>query len=87
MRSMLYEVSSYPPPGLISPFNSDARRDMDFFTFLNSIPSLSYYLTICAKTGLSEDRTDRILLKLLRLGIQAEQRMYRVTGSVNTQKG
>ena len=35
-RSILLEVSTYPKPGLVTPFSSGAHRDMDFTLFLKS---------------------------------------------------
>lgn len=41
IQAMLYEVSSYPSPGLVSPMSNGAHRDMDYFTFIDSTSVLS----------------------------------------------
>ena len=33
IKSLLYEVTASPKPGLVDRFNSGAHRDMDIFTF------------------------------------------------------
>jgi len=43
-KALLYEVALTPKPGLVDRNNSGAHSDMDFFTFLDSIVSLSPYL-------------------------------------------
>ncbi|MCF7953621.1 MAG: triphosphoribosyl-dephospho-CoA synthase [Spirochaetales bacterium] len=44
VRSMLFEVSASPKPGLVDRFSSGAHGDMDYFTFLASITAISPYL-------------------------------------------
>ena len=36
VRSLLYEVSVSPKPGLVDRFDSGAHNEMDFFTYLHS---------------------------------------------------
>ena len=33
IKSILFEVSASPKPGLVDRYNSGAHKDMDFFTF------------------------------------------------------
>ena len=40
-RSILLEVSTYPKPGLVTPFSSGAHSDMDFTPSLKSTAVLS----------------------------------------------
>lgn len=87
IRSMLYEVSCFPSPGLVSPFDSGAHKDMDFYLFLKSISSLYHYIESCAVVGYSVDNADNILPKVRKIGIESEKRMFQVTGGINTQKG
>lgn len=89
IKSMLYEVSTTPKPGLVDRLNSGAHNDMDFFTFVDSSVSLKDYFYNCVKLGYEFKEVDyRLLLKHLRpLGIGAEQTMYTATNGVNTHKG
>lgn len=88
IKSMLYELSASPKPGLVDRNNSGAHDDMDFFTFLNSISVLGPYFNLCSKLGLNYRGNYKELLKDLRpLGIEAERDMFKATGGVNTHKG
>lgn len=89
IKSILYEVSATPKPGLVDRNNSGAHRDMDFFTFLSSSSVLSLYFYNCTNQGILFQSGDyRDLLKALRpLGIKAEEDMLKATKGVNTHKG
>lgn len=84
--SMLYEVASYPSPGLVSPFSSGSHRDMDFFTFLRSSSVLFFPMVLCAEVGRRES-LKHMLDELRKIGVEAERRMFKFTSGVNTQKG
>ncbi|MCS7232755.1 MAG: triphosphoribosyl-dephospho-CoA synthase [Synergistetes bacterium] len=86
LTSMLYEVASYPSPGLVSPFSSGSHKDMDFFIFLKSSSVLFFPIALCAEIGRREE-LEAIFGKLRKIGVEAERRMFEVTGGVNTQKG
>lgn len=83
--SMLYEISTYPSPGLVSPNSSGAHSDMDYFTFLRSTSAISTAMLECALVGVNEESD--YLNKLRKIGIEAEKRMFKITEGVNTQKG
>jgi triphosphoribosyl-dephospho-CoA synthase CitG len=87
VKSMLYEVSSFPSPGLVSPFGPGVHRDMDYFTFLKSISVMFTPLAQSAQTGMDEEYSGIIMPRLRKIGINAEKRMYQATGGINTQKG
>lgn len=89
VKSMLYEVSTTPKPGLVDRSNSGAHNDMDFFTFIDSSIALKNYFYNCAKRGFEFEDTDyKLLMNNLRpLGINAEKSMYLATKGVNTHKG
>lgn len=86
LMSMLYEVASYPSPGLVSPFSSGSHKDMNFYTFLRSSSVLMFPIALCAEIGLRED-LNLILERIRKIGEKAEKRMFEVTSGVNTQKG
>ena len=46
-RSLLYEVSITPKPGLVDRIDSGAHTDMDFFTYLDSSVALTF---ACSRT-------------------------------------
>lgn len=89
IKSMLYEVSTTPKPGLVDRNNSGAHKDMDFFTFINSSVVCHDYFYNCVKAGLDfEDPDFRKLLILIRpFGIKAEETMFQATDNINTHKG
>lgn len=86
LRSMLYEVSSFPSPGLVSPISPGAHSDMDFYTFLKSSSVLMFPMALCAEIGYKTS-VEYILPEIRKVGLKAEKRMYEVTSGINTQKG
>ena len=88
-RSLLYEVSVSPKPGLVDRFDSGAHADMDFFTYLDSSVALTEYFRLAYLEGASSCwlAPPELFPHLRRLGVQAEQQMYAATGGVNTHKG
>lgn len=89
VRAMLYEVSVTPKPGLVDRRNSGAHRDMDFFTFLDSIAVLGpWFRRFCLLGFSSAEREDAVLFSSARsLGQEAEEAMRSATGGVNTHQG
>lgn len=89
VKSLIYEVSATPKPGLVDRNNPGAHRDMDFFTFIDSSLELTDYFYECTYIGsnfYNEDKT--MLLKEIRpRGIKAENDMFLATKGVNTHKG
>ena len=87
-RALLYEVSVTPKPGLVDRQNNGSHRDMDLFCFVDSACVLYPYFRACTKMGMKEELSPQQLFESLRpLGKDAEERMYRMTGGVNTHKG
>lgn len=96
VRSLLYEVSTTPKPGLVDRSNSGAHDDMDFFTFMNSSAALANYFFKCSRETFiyinSLDNVENINYQVLferlkSLGIKAEENMFEATNNVNTHKG
>lgn len=89
LKSLLYEVSVTPKPGLVDPSSHGAHPDMTVFTFIDSSLSLEQYFYDCAVMGLNFSKTN--LTQLFRdirpLGIQAEKEMFLATKNINTHKG
>lgn len=88
IRSMLYEVSCTPKPGLVDMNNNGAHRDMNYSTFLSSITALAPYFRRIAREAVDWYGTRQELFDRIRpLGIKAERDMLTATGGINTHKG
>src|SRR5690554_5961831 len=89
IKTMLFEVSTTPKPGLVDRSNSGAHKDMDFYTFMESSASLAHTFYQCALSGLEfKGKSLNELMNSLRpIGIEGEKRMYRATKGINTHKG
>lgn len=89
VRALLYEVCTAPKPGLVDRLGPGSHRDMDIFTFMSSTAALQDYFTQCARYAMERrhDPAEALLPHLRLLGREAEARMYRATGGVNTHKG
>lgn len=87
LKSVLYEISCYPSPGLVSPISSGAHKDMDHFTFLDSIAALDPYIYKFAKCGYLNAMNKEIFNEIRSIGIEAEHAMLESTKGINTYKG
>ncbi len=87
VQAMIYEVSCYPSPGLVSPVSCGAHKDMDFFTFIDSTSVLSKYLTLFVQEGFSDKSYKEIFDSIRKMGIIAEKDMFVKTNGINTHKG
>jgi len=88
IKSLLYEVSLTPKPGLVDFEKNGSHNDMDYFTFLNSTAALSPYFSELAKKGFDfKDDFKNALPVIRNIGLQMESAMFKATNGVNTQKG
>lgn len=78
------ELEAYPKPGLVSPVDSGAHRDMDFDLMCRSAASLRRPFARLAAAGRQGHRFDTALAPL---GRAAERAMLEATGGVNTHRG
>lgn len=87
--SLLDEVSVTPKPGLVDRANTGSHQDMDLSTFVASTTTLVPWFRNCAQIGLETWREppEEVFPLLRRLGMEAEQAMFRSTGGINTHKG
>ncbi|RSZ61024.1 triphosphoribosyl-dephospho-CoA synthase MdcB [Massilia atriviolacea] len=83
IASLYAELALYPKPGLVSLIDNGSHTDMDALTFMRSLFSLRHYFRRICMAG-SEGAPFHALK---RLGIDAEARMLRATGGVNTHRG
>ena len=77
------ELALEPKPGLVSFANSGSHVDMDAGTFMRSLFALRHYFPAIAAAG----ATGAHFPVLESLGIDAERRMLRATGGINTHRG
>ena len=88
LKSLLYEVSVTPKPGLVDRDNPGAHGDMDYYSFIDSAAALAPYFSRCAALGRdSLCGPGDMLARLRPLGMEAEEAMKRATGGANTHKG
>lgn len=87
IQAMLYEVACFPSPGLVSPVSRGAHKDMNFFTFIDSISVLSRYMIMFVQEGFSDKSCKELFHSVRILGIKAEKDMFVKTKGVNTYKG
>lgn len=87
IKSLLYEVSCFPSPGLVSPISNGAHNDMDYYTFLDSIATIGPKFKKIAEIGFLDIPTENLLSKIRPIGIEIEKDMFEVTNNINTHKG
>ncbi|NLM04356.1 MAG: triphosphoribosyl-dephospho-CoA synthase CitG [Clostridiales bacterium] len=87
VKSMLYEISCFPSPGLVSPISSGAHDDMDYYTFIDSTMALNKYFPLFVQEGLTSRDCKKIFNSIRQIGIEAEKEMFKATNGVNTHKG
>lgn len=83
IRALYRELILYPKPGLVSPIDQGAHRDMNVSHFWRSLFALRGYFGTIAEAG----ARDAPFTELQKLGLAAENRMMRATGGVNTHRG
>ena len=83
LNALCQELCAYPKPGLVSFIDSGSHQDMDASTFVRSLFSLRHYFRDVALAGMGNAGFN----DLRRLGLDAESRMLRATGNINTHRG
>jgi triphosphoribosyl-dephospho-CoA synthase len=82
--SCLYsELALYPKPGLVSFVDNGSHADMNAQTFMRSLFALRHYFAGICRAGIDDAPMGQLKL----LGIEAEARMLRATGGINTHRG
>ena len=77
------ELVLYPKPGLVSLVDNGSHTDMTAVTFMRSLFALRHYFARICRAGID----DAPFSVLKQLGIEAEARMLRATGGINTHRG
>lgn len=83
VRSLYAELALYPKPGLVSFVDNGSHRDMTAATFMRSMFALRRYFLAITQAGV----VDAPFHVLKALGVDAERRMLRATGGINTHRG
>jgi len=83
VRNLYAELALYPKPGLVSLVDNGSHADMTAATFVRSLFALRRYFLDITRAGMH----DAPFHVLRQLGIEAEARMLRATGGVNTHRG
>lgn len=86
-QAMLYEVSCFPSPGLVSPVSNGSHKDMNFYTFIDSTVVLNKYMVKFSEAGFNSESLEELFKSLRKIGIQAEEEMFLKTNNINTHKG
>ncbi|WP_438467032.1 triphosphoribosyl-dephospho-CoA synthase CitG [Streptococcus pluranimalium] len=89
LKSLLYEVSLSPKPGLVDRLDNGAHDDMGFQTFIDSSLALAPFFEVYVSTGFEmSSQTPQETFKHLRdIGIKVEDAMFTATKGINTHKG
>lgn len=87
-RSILYEATLTPKPGLVDAIDSGAHKDMNIYTFIDSSVNLYKGFYLYAKAGLICKQGEKELFKEIRnIGVIVEKDMFNATHNINTHKG
>jgi triphosphoribosyl-dephospho-CoA synthase len=86
-KSMLYEVTCFPSPGLVSINSNGAHKDMDYYTFIDSTSILIKYLFEITKCSFSNKSPKSLFNEIRQIGIVGEKSMLKATKGVNTHRG
>jgi holo-ACP synthase/triphosphoribosyl-dephospho-CoA synthase len=86
-KASSFELMVSMKPGLVTYTDSGSHTDMDRFTFAKSQASLLTYYRDCFLLGWDTVDDDKHILSLRLNGMEAEQRMFRATGGINTHRG
>lgn len=88
LRALLYEVVTFPKPGLVDPIDHSTHPDMDVYTFIDSSFSLIPYFEKCIASAQKTNSNPLELFEEIRIhGVEAEKKMFAATNNVNTHKG
>jgi triphosphoribosyl-dephospho-CoA synthase len=83
VASLYDELVLYPKPGLVSLVDNGSHDDMTAQTFFRSLFSLRGYFIRITEAGMRKAPFH----ELKQLGMDAESRMLRATGGINTHRG
>ncbi|MFJ1268075.1 triphosphoribosyl-dephospho-CoA synthase MdcB [Legionella lytica] len=83
VRALYDEIALYPKPGLVSFVDTGAHQDMNGALFFRSLFGLRhYFIHVGHQAALNAPQAE-----LVKLGLQAEQTMQKITSGVNTHRG
>lgn len=90
LKSLIYELSLSPKPGLVDRFNNGSHNDMNFYTFIDSALSFEPFFKQYYQAGkelFPSSDLRSLFLSSREIGIEAEIAMFQATHGINTHKG
>ncbi|NOU45768.1 MAG: hypothetical protein HOO86_01755 [Bacteroidales bacterium] len=89
VRSLLYELTLTPKPGLVDREGNGVHTDMDLKLFIDSTSVISSWFAglVKAGAGCSADGLPKALPIIRSIGLMMENDMFLQTHGINTQKG
>jgi|LGOV01.1.fsa_nt_gb holo-ACP synthase CitX len=84
VKAIFSELELYPSFGLVSHRDSGSHTDMNYETFIKSTFAIKKYISKYIIAGFEEDIKP---LELQKIGLKAEQKMFKATNGINTHKG
>lgn len=87
--ALLNELETTPKPGLVDRNNSGAHADMSYASFVSSADAIAPYFEKMALAALMnhELSADKLMTMLRKIGVEAEEAMFKASGGANTHKG
>lgn len=87
VRALIDEVSLSPKPGLVDAEDRGAHADLDWALMCRSAQALQPALEAMAAAAWAQPESLGLRARLGAIGREAERRMMRLTGGVNTHRG
>jgi holo-ACP synthase/triphosphoribosyl-dephospho-CoA synthase len=89
IRSILYELSLTPKPGLVDASGNGVHIDMNFTLFIDSTAVISQHFIALFRAGndCKPDDLKKSLPLIRNIGLIMEKEMFNQTKGINTQKG
>lgn len=86
-QALIAEVNLTPKPGLVDLRSAGAHKDLSVTTMYLSATALEPYFAEMAQAALGQNVDAKLFETLRRIGRDAEDAMYTVTGGANSHKG
>ena len=89
LYALSYEANVTPKPGLVDRNNTGAHEDMTLPMLLSSAEAVAPLIGECAECGfeLKGESYEDTFFALQKIGLRAEEAMFKATNGINTHKG